>query len=70
MGLSPITDNEPEVFEIAHRFEAFTADFPWGGSITHTADPIENLWRYYNIVFTVASHRLLRASIAVMEAVS
>ncbi len=68
MGLTTIISNEPAVFEIAHRFETLTEDFPWGGSITHTADAVENLWRYYNIVFAVASHRLLRASIAVMEA--
>ena len=66
--MTTITENESEVFAIAHRFEAFTAQFPWGGSLSHVTDPIENLWRYYNVAFAVASHRLLRASIAVMGA--
>ncbi len=66
--MSSITANEPKPFEIARRFETFTAGFPWECPLAHANDPIENLWRYYNVVFTVASHRPLRTSIAVMEA--
>lgn len=60
-------NHHQEVFALADKFEAFTAGFPWGRPLRHAADPVENLWRYYNIVFAVASHRLLRASIALMD---
>ena len=66
--MASIRDRHPEVFRIADELVHFTDGFPWGASLVHSADPIENLWRYYNIVFVVASHRLLRMSVAVMEA--
>lgn len=65
--MTSIRDSDPQVFDIAEKFVRFSEGFPWEASLTHVADPIENLWRYYNIVFVVASHRLLRASLAVME---
>lgn len=50
--MSSITANDPKPFEIARRC-------PWERPLAHPSDPIEN----YNVVFTVASHRLLlRAS--------
>lgn len=61
-------DLHPDVFAMADKFVRFTEEFPWGAALKHAAEPIENLWRYYNIVFVVASHRLLRASVALMEA--